>query len=145
MKLSTRVFLTGLKVHQSVYEYSRGLIGHRILLMPTLLLRTTGRKTGKTRTNALVYATDAGRYLVCASNGGHDLPPAWLLNLEHDGHVELQVGIRKRPAVATAVRPDNPDYDRLFALANKANKGQFGRYQQKTKRALPVVVLTPTG
>lgn len=145
MRLSTQAFLLGLKAHQTVYELSRGLIGHRLLLMPTLLLRTTGRKTGKTRTNALVYAEDAGRYLVCASNGGHDLPPAWLLNLEHHGHVEVQVGIRKSPAVATAVRPDNPDYDRLFALCNKANRGQFGRYQQKTQRPLPVVVLTPTG
>lgn len=144
VKLSTQVFVTGLKVHQSVYEHSRGLIGHRLLLMPTLLLRTTGRRSGQTRTNALVYAEDAGRYLVCASNGGHDLPPAWLLNLEADGHVEIQVGIRKRAAVATAVRPDNPDYDRLFALANKANRGQFARYQEKTERPLPVVVLTPT-
>lgn len=143
MKLSTQAFLLGLKVHQSVYENSRGLIGHRLLGMPTLLLRTTGRKTGTTRTNALVYAEDSGRYLVCASNGGHDRPPAWLLNLESHGHVEIQVGIRKRPAVATAVRPDNPDYARLFALANKANRGQFGRYQLKTKRPLPVVVLTP--
>jgi deazaflavin-dependent oxidoreductase (nitroreductase family) len=71
------------------------------------------------------------------------LPPAWLLNLEHNGHVEIQVGIHKHQAVATAVRPDNPDYDRLFALANKANRGQFGRYQLKTERPLPVVVLTP--
>jgi len=145
VKLSTQAFLLGLKAHQSVYENSRGLVGHRLLGMPTLLLRTTGRKSGKTRTNALVYATDAGRYLVCASNGGHDLPPAWLLNLEHHGHVEIQVGIRKHPAVASAVRPDNPDYERLFALANKANRGQFARYQLKTERPLPVVVLTPAG
>lgn len=126
-----------------LYERSGGLVGHRLLMMPTLLLRTTGRKTGKTRTNALVYASDAGRYLVCASNGGHDRPPAWLLNLEHDGQVEIQVGIRRRAAASTAVRPDNPDYERLFALANKANKGQFARYQLKTERPLPVVVLTP--
>jgi deazaflavin-dependent oxidoreductase (nitroreductase family) len=144
VKPTTQAFLLGLKAHQAVYEGSRGLIGHRLLLMPTLLLRTTGRKTGRTRTNALVYALDAGRYLVCASNGGHDLPPAWLLNLEHHGHVELQVGIRTRSAVATVVRPDNPDYDRLFALANKANRGQFAVYQKKTSRPLPVVVLTPT-
>jgi deazaflavin-dependent oxidoreductase (nitroreductase family) len=143
MKLSTQVFLTGLKAHQSLYELSHGLVGHRLLLLPTLLLRTTGRKTGRTRTNALAYATDGGRYLVCASNGGHDLPPAWLLNLESDPHVEVQVGVRRRRAVATPVRPDDPDYDRLFALANKANRGQFARYQTKTTRALPVVVLTP--
>lgn len=145
MKLSTQVFVTVLKAHQAIYENTGGLLGHRLLLMPTLLLRTKGRKSGLTRTNALVYAKDAGRYLVCASNGGHDLPPAWLLNLEHYGHVEIQIGVRKYAAVATAVRPDNPDYDRLFALANKANRGQFAAYQKKTERQLPIVVLTPTG
>jgi deazaflavin-dependent oxidoreductase (nitroreductase family) len=144
MKLSNQVFLTVLKAHQSIYEVSGGLIGHRLLLMPTLLLRSTGRKTGKTRTNALVYGRDSGRYLVCASNGGHHLAPAWALNVEANGHVEIQVGIRKMPAVATVVRPDNPDYDRLFAICNRANRGQFAAYQKKTTRPLPVIVLTPT-
>ncbi|MFL6061869.1 MAG: nitroreductase/quinone reductase family protein [Marmoricola sp.] len=144
MKLSTKAFVSLLKAHQAVYEHSGGLVGHRLLLMPTLLLRTTGRKSGKTRTNALVYGRDAGRYLVCASNGGHDLPPAWLLNLETHHHVEVQVGIRKYASVATVLRPDHPDYERLFAICNKANKGQFAAYQKKTARPLPVVVLTPT-
>ena len=145
MKLSNQVFLNVLRAHQAVYEHSGGLVGHRLLLMPTLLLRSTGRKSGLTRTNALVYGRDAGRYLVCASNGGHHLPPAWALNVEAHGHVEVQVGIKKMPAVASVLRPDNPDYDRLFAICNKANKGQFAAYQKKTDRPLPVVVLTPTG
>lgn len=144
MKLSTQVFVAALKAHQTIYEYSGGVIGHRLLLMPTLLLRSTGRKSGLTRTNALVYGKDGGRYLVCASNGGHDLPPAWALNVEAHGHVEIQVGTKRMPAVATVVRPDNPDYDRLFAICNRANRGQFAAYQKKTKRPLPVVVLTPT-
>jgi deazaflavin-dependent oxidoreductase (nitroreductase family) len=144
MKLSTQAFLTALKVHQSLYERSGGLIGHRLMLMPTLLLRTTGRKSGLTRTNALVYGRDGGRYLVCASNGGHHLPPAWALNAEAHQQVEIQVGIRKMRAVATFLRPGDADYERLFAICNKANKGQFAAYQKKTDRPLPVIVLTPT-
>lgn len=144
VKLSTQAFIFGLKAHQSLYENSHGLIGHRLLLMPTLLLRTTGRKSGLTRTNALVYGRDADRFLVCASNGGHHLPPAWALNAEAHPQVEIQVGIRKLPAVATVLRPDNPEYERLFAICNKANKGQFAAYQKKTSRPLPVIVLTPT-
>jgi deazaflavin-dependent oxidoreductase (nitroreductase family) len=143
MKLSTQAFVTALKVHQAVYEHSRGLLGHRLLLMPTLLLRSTGRRSGLTRTNALVYGRDAGRYLVCASNGGHDLPPAWALNVEADPQVEIQVGVRRTAATATVLRPDDPDYHRLFAICNKANRGQFAAYQKKTERPLPVVVLTP--
>ena len=104
---SKQVFVQTLKVHQAVYEASRGLIGHRILLgMPALLLRTTGRRTGQTRTNALVYGKDGDRLLVCASNGGHRKPPAWLLNLEANPDVEVQVGVRRWPATATALRPE---------------------------------------
>jgi deazaflavin-dependent oxidoreductase (nitroreductase family) len=143
VKLSTQAFITVLKVQQSLYEHSHGLIGHRLLLMPTLLLRTTGRKSGLTRTNALVYGRDGDSYLVCGSNGGHHLPPAWALNMEANPEVELQVGVRRIPAVARTLRPGDVDYDRLFAICNKANRGQFAAYQKKTERPLPVFVMTP--
>lgn len=143
MNLSTRAFLATLKAHQAIYENSHGLLGHRLLGMPTLLLRTTGRKSGLPRTNALVYGRDGGNYLVCGSNGGHDLPPAWALNLEANPAVEIQVGIKRMKAVATTLRPDDPEYARLFAICNKANRGQFAAYQKKTHRPLPVFVITP--
>lgn len=143
MKLSTQAFITALKVHQQVYERSGGLVGHRLLLMPTLLLRTTGRKSGLTRTNALVYGRDGARFLVCGSNGGHHLPPAWALNMEANPEVEIQVGVRKLKAVATTLRPGDDDYQRLFDICNKANRGQFAAYQKKTDRPLPVFVITP--
>jgi deazaflavin-dependent oxidoreductase (nitroreductase family) len=143
VNLSTRAFVTMLKVHQSIYEQSHGAIGHRLLGMPTLLLRTTGRKSGLTRTNALVYGRDGADYLVCGSNGGHHLPPAWALNMEANPDVEIQVGVRRMRAVARTLRPGDPNYDRLFAICNKANRGQFAAYQQKTDRPLPVFVITP--
>jgi deazaflavin-dependent oxidoreductase (nitroreductase family) len=143
VNLSTKAFITTLKVHQALYENSRGLIGHRLLMMPTLLLRTTGRKTGQTRTNALVYGRDGANYLVCGSNGGHHLPPAWALNMEATPAVEIQVGVRRMQANTVALRPGDADYDRLFAICNKANRGQFAAYQKKTDRPLPVFVITP--
>jgi F420H(2)-dependent quinone reductase len=137
------VFLKTLDVHQAIYERSRGVLGHRLLAgMPTLLLRTTGRKTGLTRTTALVYAVDAGRYLVVGSNGGARRDPAWILNLEADPEVEYQVGVRRTPATASVVRTDDPDYERLFALCNKANRGTYAKYRTRTDRPLPIVVLT---
>jgi len=143
VNLSTQAFITTLKLHQEIYERSHGLVGHRLLLMPTLLLRTTGRKSGLTRTNALVYGRDGENFLVCGSNGGHHLPPAWALNMEANPDVEIQVGVRKLKARATTLRPGAPDYDRLFAICNKANRGQFAAYQKKTDRPLPVFVITP--
>src|SRR5436189_190632 len=64
--------LTGqvLRLHQAIYERTDGRIGHRTIGVPTLLLRTTGRRTGATRTNALVYARDGDAYLVVAPNAG---------------------------------------------------------------------------
>lgn len=146
MKLPTQrdVFLKTLEAHQAIYEKSGGVLGHRLLMgMPTLLLRTTGRKSGLTRTTALVYGKDGDNLLVVGSNGGAPKSPHWILNLEADPEVEIQVGVRKRRAVATTLRPDDPDYERLFAICNKANRGTFEQYRTKTTRPLPVVVLTP--
>jgi len=146
MKLPSQrdVFLKTLEAHQAIYEKSGGVLGHRLLMgMPTLLLRTTGRKSGLTRTTALVYGKDGDNLLVVGSNGGAPKSPHWILNLEADPAVEVQVGVKKRRAVATTLRPDDADYERLFAICNKANRGTFEQYRTKTTRALPVVVITP--
>lgn len=131
MNLSTKAFVTTLKIHQGIYEHSRGLIGHRLLLMPTLLLRTTGRRSGQTRTNALVYGRDGGDYLVCGSNGGHHRPPAWALNMEANPAVEIQVGVRRMTSVAWALRPGDHDYERLFAICNKAIVASLRRTRRR--------------
>lgn len=146
MKLPSQrdLFLATLDTHQKLYVASRGLIGHRLLMgMPTLLLRTTGRKSGLTRTNALVYAVDGTTRLVVGSNGGARRDPAWILNLEAHPDVEIQVGVRKLPATARTVRTDDAEYERMFALCNKANRGTFAKYRQRTTRPLPIVVLSP--
>src|SRR4051794_982343 len=79
-----------LRLHQRLYESSDGRVGHRMLGVPTLLLRTTGRRSGATRTNGLVYARDGDDYLVVASNGGADQAPAWLHNVRADPEVEFR-------------------------------------------------------
>src|SRR5438552_434232 len=93
----------GLRVHQRIYEGTGGVIGHRLIGVPSLLLRTTGRKTGRTRTNALVYARDGDSYLVVPSNGGADRPPSWLANLRAHPDVEIQIGRRSMFARARVV------------------------------------------
>jgi len=146
MKLPSQrdLFLATLRAHQAIYVNSRGVLGHRLLLgMPTLLLRTTGRKTGRTHTTSSVYGKDGDRYLVVASNGGAPRSPHWCLNLEANPEVEIQVGVRRMAATAEAIRPGHPDYDRLFAICNTANRGNYAAYQMKTTRPLPLVILTP--
>lgn len=132
-----------LKVHQSLYELSDGRIGHHLLGTPTLLLRTTGRRSGATRTNALVYVDDGGSYVVVASKGGDDNAPAWLLNLTAKPEVEVQLGRERKPATARVLERDDPDFDRLWRLVNEKNGGRYDGYQAKTSRPIPLVVLTP--
>jgi len=92
MSIYESVFHTTLRVHAFIYEHTDGLIGHRLLGVGCLMLRTTGRKTGQTRTNSLVYARDGERYLVVASKGGSPKAPAWLLNLRAKPEVQVQIG-----------------------------------------------------
>ncbi len=56
--------------------------------------------------------------------------------------VEVQVGVRRWPGTAVALRPDDPEHERRFAICNKANGGRFAAYRKMTDRPLPAVVLT---
>ena len=71
-----------LRFHDTVYQKTDGRIGRQIPGMPpSLLLHTTGAKTGQQRTTTLTYAQDCDSYLVVASNGGDDKYPGWYHNL----------------------------------------------------------------
>jgi F420H(2)-dependent quinone reductase len=132
-----------LSVHQWLYSRSGGRIGHRLIGVPSLLLRTTGRKSGMFRTSALVYAKDGGSYLLVASNGGADQPPGWLFNIQAQPNVEIRVGTVTMSATAAVVNAGDPGYPRLWEAVNDNNHGRYARYQAKTSRPIPVVVVTP--
>ena len=138
------VLHTVLKVHEAIYKATGGLVGHKLLGgMPTLLLHSTGRRSGVERVNALTYVSDGGTWVVCASKGGSDAAPAWLHNVRATPAVEVQVGRKTIPATAREIDPTDPDYARLWKAANKVNGGRYDEYQARTKRTIPLVVLTP--
>ena len=138
--------LTGqlLRLHEQLYKRTDGRVGHRMIGVPTLLLRTIGRRSGAARTNGLVYARDGDDYLVVASNGGADRHPAWLHNLRANPDVEIQVGRERRKGAARVLGPSDPDYERLWKIVNGNNKERYTAYQKQTSRPIPVVVVTPT-
>jgi deazaflavin-dependent oxidoreductase (nitroreductase family) len=142
MSIYESVFHTTLQVHAFIYEHTDGLIGHRLLGVPCLMLRTTGRKTGQTRTNSLVYAKDGDRYLVVASKGGNPRPPAWLLNLRANPDVQVQIGRERFQATTAEIGASDSDYARLWKLVNDNNSNRYDEYQRKTTRPIPVVALT---
>jgi F420H(2)-dependent quinone reductase len=132
-----------LSLHQFLYERSDGRVGHRMLGTPTLLLRTTGRRSGAQRTNALVYLSDDGGYVVVASKGGDDKPPAWLLNLTAHPNVEVQIGRQRHAATARVLQRGEDGYERLWRAVNENNSNRYDGYQAKTERPIPLVILTP--
>ncbi len=138
--------LTGvvLRFHQKLYERTDGRLGHRSIGVPTLLLRTTGRRSGATRTNALVYAHDGADYLLVASNGGADKAPAWLHNVRANPQVEVQVGRERHRGSARVVEPADPDYDRLWKIVNANNRDRYTGYEKMTSRPIPVISVTPS-
>jgi F420H(2)-dependent quinone reductase len=132
-----------LRIHERLYERTDGRVGHRLIGVPTLLLRTTGRRSGATRTNGLVYAQDGTDYLVVASNGGADRHPAWLHNLRANSEVEIQIGRDRQKGKARIAGRSDPDFERLWAIVNENNRDRYTAYQRRTGREIPVVAITP--
>jgi deazaflavin-dependent oxidoreductase (nitroreductase family) len=108
--------------------------------VPTLLLTTTGRRTGVKRRTALIYGRDNADYVVVASQGGAPRHPAWYLNLEADPNVEIQVF--DKVVAATAHPATGAERERLWALMREIWPA-YDEYQKRTDRQIPVVVITP--
>lgn len=132
-----------LRLHHRIYTGTDGRVGHGMIGVPTLMLRSTGRRSGETRTNSLVYANDGADHVVVASNGGADKPPAWLHNVKANPDVEVQVRRQREKGTARVVEQGDPDYERLWALVNENNKDRYTAYQEKTDRPIPLVVVSP--
>lgn len=138
------IFSTVLKIHQSIYESTDGLLGHKLLGVPTLLLRTKGRKSGEIRSTALIYLDDNNSKVVVASKAGDSKPPAWLLNLQANPKVEYQLNRDRVAAVTEVIERGHPDYERLWKEHNDRNAGRYDEYQSLTERPIPLVRLVPS-
>jgi deazaflavin-dependent oxidoreductase (nitroreductase family) len=127
------------KQHIDRYVETDGEDGQFWRGVPTLLLTTTGRKSGELRRSALIYGQQGPNYLIVASVGGADKHPAWYLNLVANPEVELQVGADVFTARArTANDIEKPE---VWAIMTKIWP-DYDDYQAKTKRPIPVVILT---
>lgn len=125
--------------HVRRYRETGGEVGHVWKRgATTLLLTTTGRKSGERRTTPLIYVQDGDRYVIIASQGGAPVHPSWYLNLTADPNVEVQVRddvFRARARTATG-----EERERLWTLAAQ-QWPDYDAYQTKTDREIPVVVL----
>lgn len=105
---------------------------------PLLLLHTTGAKTGAERVNPLMYQDEGDRRFVFASKGGAPDNPDWYYNVKANPRVTVEMGDESYPGIATEVT--GPERDRIYA-AQVATFPQFGEYEEKTTRTIPVIAL----
>jgi deazaflavin-dependent oxidoreductase (nitroreductase family) len=128
--------------HVRVYRETDGRVGHDWRNgSSTLLLTTTGRRSGEPRVNALIYGRSGDDYLIVASRGGSDAPPGWYVNLRDNPDVEVQVWGDRFPARArTATAEERPA---MWAEMVK-HWPDYDAYQERTEREIPVVVLERT-
>ncbi len=142
MSLRDLLIKAGVGIHKAAFQLSGGRLLNRGSGMPVLMLTTRGRKSGQARTTMLTSPLQDGDNLVLvASAGGSDHDPAWLLNLRDDPQVQITMGGKARPMTARIADPAEKAQLWPRIVADHAN---YGGYQSKTERDIPVVVLEPT-
>jgi deazaflavin-dependent oxidoreductase (nitroreductase family) len=122
------------------YLASGGTEGHESDGVYTLVLATTGRRTGEPRRTCLIYGTSGEDLVVVASKGGADEDPEWFKNLRAEPSVAVQAGTRRFTARARVAAPD--ERGPLWALMTQIFP-LYDEYAQKTGRVIPIVLLTP--
>jgi deazaflavin-dependent oxidoreductase (nitroreductase family) len=136
------------KDHIRRYVATNGADGHMMTLpndpsraLPTLLLTTTGRRSGEKFVFPLIYGTTGDSYVVVASKGGAPEHPGWYRNLVADPQVDVQVASEQLQATARTATGDERTklWRQMTALF-----APYADYQEKTGgREIPVVVLDP--
>ena len=124
--------------HMEKYLATNGEDGHVWRGVPTLLLTTTGRRTGRSLMLPLIYGTHGDHHVIVASKGGNPKHPGWYVNLVAEPTVQVQVGAERFTARARTAAGDERAalWDQMAGIWPPYNE-----YQTKTEREIPVVVL----
>ena len=130
-----------IRLHTFFYKLTGGKFGSEMGENKILLLTTTGRKSGQEFTTPLGYFDHEDGYLIIASNGGQAKHPDWYFNLKSDPQVSIQIKDKTFNAKAQVLNgePRTPIWERIVAEAP-----QYGEYEKRTDRLIPVVWLSPT-
>ena len=123
------------------YRETDGEVGYLWTGVPSLVLTTTGRRTGERQTTPLIFARDGDDYLVVASMGGAPQHPDWYRNLVAQPDAQIQVRAdHMEVAARTAGEDEKP---RLWEIVSD-QWPNYDVYQSRTDRVIPVVVLSPS-
>lgn len=134
MRLVLRIFTL---VHILLYKLTGGLIGSYYWKYPMALVTTSGRISNEYHTTPLGFMPDGERRILIASNGGSVGHPAWYKNLSV--FPEVLVQFKRKTTLMRARTATGEERGRLWKLA--LTYYDYNRYQQRTKREIPVVIL----
>lgn len=133
--------------HRRSYLQSGGNKGHIIdfreiggrQFTTTLLLETTGRKTGLKRILPLIYGVTGGEVVIVASKGGADIHPAWYVNLVGTSEVRFQIATQG--FVGVWREPQGDERDQVWAFMERLYP-PYKDYKAATDRAIPLVMIS---
>jgi deazaflavin-dependent oxidoreductase (nitroreductase family) len=142
-----RINRSFLRLNIVLYRASRGKIMGRFGRLNAMLLTTTGRKTGKARTNPVGYIYEQGRFFVCAAPGHFDIPggpqsthPGWYWNIRSNPKVRVDIGPEQFEATAEILAGD--ERDRMWHRFTEVFPF-IAMFQMRASRPIPVIALTP--
>jgi deazaflavin-dependent oxidoreductase (nitroreductase family) len=111
--------------------------------LPTLLITTTGRRSGLPRTQPLLYARDGDGYIVIGSNWGQAHHPAWSANLLARPAARVTLGDREFDVSATLAT--GAERDRLWQLLQRVWPGYAAYAERAEGREIRIFRLVPAG
>lgn len=123
-----------------LYRLSGGRIANKMGRAPIILLTTTGSRSGKQRTNPVLFVVDGPNLATVASAGGAYRNPAWFMNLMRNPEAMVTIRRETRKVRARVATPE--ERSRLWPILAAAYPS-YDDYQRKTKREIPVVILSP--
>ena len=141
----TLVFRTmGPKVMPTLERATRAFTGGRTPLsgaiVPSLVLHTTGAKSGEPRRTELMYCPDGDEMLITGSNFARDSHPAWTWNLMANPEAAVEVRGRRIEVLAALVAEE--DREATWVLLERNWPGYRG-YERSAGRDLRIFRLTP--
>ena len=120
------------------FRTNDGRVGGRFEGANLVLVTTTGAKSGQPRLAPLAYFTIDDKMIIVGSKGGHPNHPDWVHNLRANPRAHIEVGTEQYEVVARELAPGERDetYPKVVAL-----RAEFGDYQAKTSRVIPLFEL----
>ena len=128
------------RAHIWLYRTSQGRLGKTFAGAPCCIVNMRGRKTGQMRAIPLIYIPDGDDVILIASQGGMDIDPVWVRNLDADPNVEIIADGKTRKMIAR--RADDAEKAKRWPVAVAVYK-DFDQYQARTERDIPLFVCSP--